>query len=73
MSVHTGTHRDEQRGQEGATAIAEKYTNLLKKEDEASKDWTDHLMRNCTSVWKLDPKIQAFEADASQRDGGTAM
>ena len=33
--VHTGTRRDEQRGQEGATAIVEKYRNLLKKTKQA--------------------------------------
>ena len=39
------------------------------EEDEASKGWTDHLIRNVTSVWKQDPRIQEFEADGSPRDG----
>ena len=34
--VHTGTHRDEQRGQEETTAILEKYRNLLKKTKQAT-------------------------------------
>ena len=33
---------------------------------------TDHI-RNVTSVWKHDTRIQKFEADGSQRDGGAAL
>ena len=38
---------------EGTTAILEKYRNLVKKTKQAlaSKVWTDHLIRNFTSVW----------------------
>ena len=43
------------------------------EEDEASKGWRDNLIRNLTSVWKQDPRIQEFEADGSQRDGGAAL
>ena len=43
------------------------------EEGEASKGWTDHRIRNFTSVWKHDPRIQEFEADGSQRDGETAL
>ena len=43
------------------------------KEEEASKGWTDHLIRNTTSVWKHDTRIQKFEADGSQRDGGEPL
>ena len=28
---------------------------------------------NFTSVWKQDTRIQKFEADGSQRDGGAAL
>ena len=43
------------------------------EEDEASKGWTDNLIRNFASVWKQDPRIQEFEADGSQRDGEAAL
>ena len=42
------------------------------EEDEARKGWTDHIIMNFTSVWKQDTRIQKFEADGSQRDGGSA-
>ena len=45
--VHIETNNADK---EGTTAILEKYKNLL-KEDEASNGWTDHLIRNFTSVW----------------------
>ena len=35
------------------------------EEDEVSKGWTYHLIRNFTSVWKQDPRIHEFEADGS--------
>ena len=34
---------------------------------------TDHHIRNFTSVWKQDTRIQELEEDGSQRDGGAAL
>ena len=47
-------------------ATFEKYRNLLKKTKRAR---VGHHIRNFTSVWKQDTRIQKFEADGSQRDG----
>ena len=70
--VHVGTNNADK---EGTTAILEKYRDLQSptQEDEASKGWTDHHIRNITSVWKQDTRIQKFEEDGSQRDGGAAL
>ena len=45
--VHIGTNDADK---EGTTAIVEKYRKPT-EEDEASKGWTDNLIRNFTSVW----------------------
>ena len=66
--VHTGTHRDEQRIQ-GRNNIDSGEIREPTEDDEASKGWTDHLIRNVTSVWKQDPRIQEFEEGGSPRDG----
>ena len=66
LLIHVGTNNTDK---EGTTAIVEKYS----EEDEASKDGTDHLIRNITSVWKQDSWIQELEEDGSQRDGGAAL
>ena len=66
------TRRDEQRRQERNNSNSGEVQETT-EEDEASKDWTDNLIRNCTSVWKQDPRIQEFEADGSQRDGEAAL
>ena len=42
---------------EGATAIVPGEVQEPTEEDEASKGWTDHFIRNFTSVWKEDPSI----------------
>ena len=55
--VHTGTHRDEQRRQTRKNSDSGEVQEPT-EEDEASKGWTDHLIRNFTSVWKQDPWIQ---------------
>ena len=39
----------------------------------AGKGGTDHHIRNFTSVWKQDTRIQELEEDGSQRDGGAAL
>ena len=67
--LHIGTNNADK---EVTTAIVEKYRSYT-EEDEASKGWTDNLIRKFTSVWKQDPKIQEFEADGSQRDGEAAL
>ena len=47
--VHIGTNNADK---EGTTAIVDKYSKLLKKEvNEGSKGWTNHPVRNPTSVW----------------------
>ena len=48
--VHTGTRRDEQRRQ-GRDNSNSGEVQEPTEEDEASKDWTDSLIRNFTSVW----------------------
>ena len=70
-SVHTGTHRDEQhrQGRNSNSGEVQEPT----EEDEESKGGTDNLIRNFTSVWKQDPRIQEFKADGSQRDGEEAL
>ena len=58
---------------EGATAIVPGEVQEPTEEDEASKGWTDHFIKNFTSVWKQDPSIQEFKADGSQRDGEATL
>ena len=70
--VHTGTHRNEQRRQ-GRNNSNSGEVQEPTEEDEASKGWPDHLIRNFTSVWKQDTRIQKFEADSSQQDGEAAL
>ena len=70
--VHTGTRRDEQHRQ-GRNNSNSGEVQETTEEDEASKGWTDTLIRNFTSVWKQNPRIQEFEADGSQRDGEAAL
>ena len=67
--IHIGTNNADK---DGTTAIVEKYRTPT-EEDEAGKGWTDNRIRNVTSVWKQDPRIQEFEADGSQRDGEVAL
>ena len=43
------------------------------EEDEGSDGWTDYIVRDFTSVWLHEPRIQQFEEDGSQRDGATAV
>ena len=69
---NTGTHRDEQRKQGRNDSDCGEVQEPT-EEDEASKGWTDTLIRNYTSVWKQDPRIQEFEEDDSQMDGGAAF
>ena len=63
--VYVGTNNADK---EGTTAIVEKERETT-EEDEASNDWTDNLIRNFTSVWKEDPRIQEFEADRMAVNG----
>ena len=48
--VHIGTNNADK---EGTTAIVDKYSKLLKKtlKKTRSKGWTNHPVRNPTSVW----------------------
>ena len=48
--VHTSTRRDEQHGQ-GRNNSDSWEVQESTEEDETSKGWTDHLIRNPTSVW----------------------
>ena len=70
--IHTGTHRDVQRRQ-GRNNSNSGEVHEPAEEDEASNVWTDHLIRNFTSVWKQDPRIQEFEADGRQRYGEATL
>ena len=63
---HTGTHRDEQRRQ-GRNGSDSGEVQEPTEEDDASKGWTDHLIRNVTCVWKRDPRIYR------QQDGGATL
>ena len=64
--VHVGTNNADK---EGTTVIVDKYRDLLK----TTKGGTDHHIRNFTSVWKQDTRIQKFEADGDQRDDEAAL
>ena len=67
--VHIGTNNaDKGRNNSNSGEVQEPT-----EEDKASKGWTDNLIRNFTSVWLQDPRIQDFEADGSQRDGEAAL
>ena len=70
--VNTDANRDEQRRQGGNDSDSGEVQEPT-EEDEASKGWTDNLIRNSTSVWKQDPGIQELEEDGSQWDGGAAL
>ena len=68
----TSSHRDEQRRQGRNNSDSEeiqKYT----EEDEGSEGWTDYLIRDFTSVFNQEPRIQKFEEDDSQRNGEAAV
>ena len=70
---HTGcSHRDEQ-CREGRNYSDTGEMQEPTEEHEASNGWTDHLIRNVTSVWKQEPRIHKFEVDDSQRDGAAAV
>ena len=56
------THRDELR-RKGRDNSDSGEVQEPTEEDEASKGWTDHLIRKFTSVWKQDTRIQEFEAN----------
>ena len=43
------------------------------EEDEAGKSWTDLNIRNLTSVWKQELRIQEFGEDSCQRDSTEAV
>ena len=72
MRVHTDKHRDEQRRQ-GRENSDSGEVHEPTEEDEAREGWTHTLIRNFTSIWKHDPRIQNFEADGSQRDCEMAL
>ena len=60
--VHIGTNNADK---EGTTAIVEKFRSLLKKTKQA-RVGTDNIIRNFSSVWKQDSRIQEFDADGSR-------
>ena len=64
----TGSHRDEQRSHGGNKRDIEEIQGSTEG-DEGSKGWTDYLIRDFTSVWNQEPRIQKYEEDGSQRDG----
>ena len=66
--VHIGINKADK---EGTTAIVEKYRNLLKKTKQAREG--QNTLSGMLRVWKQDTRIQKFEADGSQRDGGAAL
>ena len=70
--VHVGTNNADK---EGTTAILEKYRDLLKKTKQArvGQIIISGILPQFTSVWKQDTRIQKFEEDGSQRDGGAAL
>ena len=64
--VHIGMNNADK---EGTTAIVKKYRNLLKK----TNGWTDDLIRDFTSVWSQETRMQKCKEDGSQRDGEAAV
>ena len=66
-----GSHRDEQRRQRRNNCDSEEIQESTEEYD-GSESWTDYLIRDFTSVWNQEPRIQKFEEDGSQRDGEAA-
>ena len=68
--VHVGTNNADK---EGTTVIMGKCRDLLKKTKQARVGQIIIIIRNVTSVWKQDTRIQTFEADVDQRDDEAAL
>ena len=69
----TGSHRDEQPRQRINNSDSEEIQESTEEDAEGSESWTDYLIRDYTSVWNQEPRIQKFEEDGSQRDGEAAV
>ena len=69
----TSSHRDEQHRQRRRNNNDSKEIQESTEEDEGSKGWTDYLIRDSTSVWNQEPRLQQFEEDGRQRDGAAAV
>ncbi len=66
--VHTDTYRDEQRRQgrgNSDSGVVQEPT----EDDAASRGWTDHLIRNFTSVWKQDTNSKSNEGRQAKNGG----
>ena len=71
---HTGSHRDEKhRKLRKDDSDSEEILYESTEEDGVTEGWTDYLIRDFTSVWNQEPRIQKFEEDGSQRDGATTV
>ena len=68
----TGSHRDEQHKQGRNNSDSEEIQEST-EEDEGSEGWTDYLIRDFTSVWNQEQRLQKFEEDGHQRDGEAAV
>ena len=68
----TSSHRDEQHGHGRNNSDSEEIQEST-EEDEGSEGWTDYLIRDFTSVWNQEPRMQTFEEDGRQGDDAAAV
>ena len=72
MEGPTSSHRDKQHRQ-GRNNSNSGEVQEPTEEDEGSEGWADYLIRDSTSVWNQEPRLQKFEEDGRQRDGDAAV
>ena len=69
---HSGSRRDEQRGQGRYDGYSEEIPGST-QEDETSESWPDHSVRDSTRDRKQEPRIQELEEDVDQQTSTAAM
>ena len=69
---HSGSRRDEQRGQGRYDGYSEDIPGST-QEDETSESWPDHSVRDSTLDRKQEPTIQELEEDVDQQNSTAAM
>ena len=69
---HSGSRRDEQRGQGRYDGYTEEIPGST-QEDETSKSWPDHSVWDSTRDRKQEPRIQELEEDVDQQTSAAAM
>ena len=69
---HSGSRRDEQRGQGRYDGYSEEIPGST-QEDETSENWPDHSVRDSTRDRKQEPRIQELEEDVDQQTSTAAM